>query len=98
MACAAGGVVGSGEEAAEEALEESADADNPGVDSRSSVSRSAPDVVNLELRDRLAALSEETELPDDSSKERLGERCTRRFIMDESEPTADTGSEGACVR
>ena len=79
-----------GEEAGEEVAEESADADNPGVDSISSTLWSpAAAAVNLELRVLFAALSDDTELPEDSSKERLGDRWTRRFIVD---GTTDTGS------
>lgn len=97
-----GGVVGAGEDAEEEPDEESG-ADRPGVDSNSAKSSSASaavGAVSRELRVRLAALSEDAEDPEDSSKDRLGERCTRSFMVDGTNEStwAENGNEGACVR
>lgn len=89
--------MGKGEEAGEEAADddpaEDPGADKPGVDSKSidslsmtSIPECGPSptvaVVNLELLVRLATLWEDADDPDDSSNERLGDRCTRRFIID----------------
>lgn len=81
----AGGVVGRGEEAADDSADDSLEepgADNPGVESKSISSSStslvfaagAARAISRELRVRLAILSEDAEDPEDSSKDRLGDR------------------------